>query len=375
MQLNPTLFILSCSNSKEEGGVPSYNSKSSIVSLDSGLGRNIIKTRSAIMELLTDGSFDRNGIKLIDLEYNNSLRFGVDFGGKDKASYLVARKRYIGRLYSQILENVWENRQSHVLILSGLYGLVLPEEHIQLYSLNVKDNTIISDAWENELASILEMYVNKFDIETVIDLTGDNYYRNLIEWDKLSRNIAVYHAFGKQNKDPAVLSALGNFLNKAGLLLNKKDLEDILNDENGYKTKYERIVFATDLAKARKMGLLEEESIKKQEQKIVPFKKQPLELKEISTSTNVDFVLNFRVVEQILELPKHIQAKLYETITIYIKNQKHPSLGAEIIDKNGERFIRCRISDFYRVHFKPFDSKKSQLVIRAVGGHKLEGID
>ena len=64
--------------------------------------------------------------------------------------------------------------QHHVLILSGLYGLVTPTEPIQLYSCPIEEGLKIQEIWKkhNSLTRILVEYIKINKIKRVFDFTS-----------------------------------------------------------------------------------------------------------------------------------------------------------------------------------------------------------
>jgi hypothetical protein len=206
------LYLITCSNHKQKGGSSEYdNSDSLINSLNRTKKQDLMELRKFVFRYIKSGSFSRAGRKLIDLPYNKGLTEGPDFGKNSGGIYLKARERYAGRLYREISEGSWINRKHHVLILSGLYGLLTPEEYIQLYSLHLKDSHIIYEIWENDITSILLNYMKFFSIATVVDLTAENLYRRVINWAKIKQSANVFHAFGDQNVGPSLLESIGSF--------------------------------------------------------------------------------------------------------------------------------------------------------------------
>jgi len=371
------LYLITCSNHKQKGGHGEYYKSSSLINLlDKKTGQDLLEFRELVLAHIKDGSFSRAGKRLVDLPYNSGLVEGPDFGGNKNGKYLQAKKRYIGRLYREISEESWIKRKHHVLILSGLYGVLTPEEYIQLYSLHTKDSQIIFDIWENELTEILIRYIKLFSINIVIDLTAENLYRRLINWYIIKQSARVYHAFGDQNVGSSLLESIGSFLEFKGLMGDESELTNLFRYEDFFKTRYEKLLFLSDISDVRKKGLPKEE-ISEQERKkddFVPTQNNPLEFKELSVSGKPDIVFSFKTLGQFNELPKKVKTKVPKTIVKYIKNPKDPGLGTEKFTKNGETLIRCRIDLKYRIHFDPVDSKESKLIIRAIGPHKLEGV-
>ena len=77
------------------------------------------------------------GVALPELVYNRHLASGPDFGGDSRPRYRPAVERYGGRFFLGLgSDRAGALRASphHLLLLSGLYGVVRPFEPIQLYS-------------------------------------------------------------------------------------------------------------------------------------------------------------------------------------------------------------------------------------------------
>jgi len=371
------LYLISCSNHKQKGGSADYDRSSNLInSLDNKTGQYLAELRRFVLAYIKSGSFSRAGRKLIDLPYNKGLAEGPDFGEDGKGRYLQAIKRYTGRLYREISGESWIKRKHHVIILSGLYGLLAPEEHIQLYSLHTKDNRTIFEIWKNDLTEILVKYVSIFSINTLINLTAENLYRKLIDWDIIKQYSSVFHALGDQNVGPSLLESIGSFLEAKGLSGDESELNNLFSFEGFFKTRYEKLFFLKKISDAKKKGLPEEE-VSEQERKedeFVPLQKIPLELKELSGLGKPNVVFSFKTLSQFNELPKRVKFKVPKTLVKYIRNPRDPGLGVEKLKINGETVIRCRIDQTYRIHFDPVDLKESRLIIRAIGPHKLEGI-
>ena len=95
------LFLSICSLHKKKGGTPEYSRQESIVSrLSPTLAASLLKKREEVRNLIWSGDVSWGGIDTAELEYNNNLAPGADFGGSaDWAEYLPAISRYSGRFY------------------------------------------------------------------------------------------------------------------------------------------------------------------------------------------------------------------------------------------------------------------------------------
>jgi len=147
------------------------------------------------------------------MQLNAGLKLGPDFGGHESPLLMPARHRNIGRFFAEVGKGdpaILTNTSHHVLIISGLYGFLFPEEQIQAYSCHVEDPQI-SEIWkENSLLTSLALaYINKFSIRMVLDLTGQDSYRTLLEWDRIAKKARAVHFFSEQYAGAAALPSLG----------------------------------------------------------------------------------------------------------------------------------------------------------------------
>jgi len=369
------ILLVSCSNHKLQGGTEYYDSMNTV---RSSLGKEdksyLLESRKAAIDHIRRGGFTRHGKRIIDLPYNADLRVSEDFGGNEKGLFLPAYKRYTGRLYKEIPDDSWKTRTQDVLILSGLYGLLTPEEPIQRYSLHLADSRIISDIWENGLTILLAEYVRKNNLATIVDCLGENLYRNLIDWKYLKEFAEVFHAFGNQNAGPSVLTAIGYFLSKAGLATNEKDFLSLINNECGYETPYEKLCFLKNREEAAGLGLpLENENIfRSNERKRIPLAEKPSEIFELDRRHGISINFSNKALDQWKELPGEVRDKVLRILIQFALKPGHPGVRPEIIKKGSETFFRIRIDRAYRIHL---EKEGKALFIRAIGPHRLEGIN
>ncbi|HSH82828.1 MAG TPA: hypothetical protein VLA19_30210, partial [Herpetosiphonaceae bacterium] len=101
----------------------------------------------------------------------------------------------------------------HVLIVSGLYGLLTPEEPIQCYSCHVTDHPRIVRHWtdSDRLTQIVVSYIAQYGITTVFDLMADGAYRLLLNWEAIQRAVSgnVRHCFSEEFAGAELLPSLG----------------------------------------------------------------------------------------------------------------------------------------------------------------------
>ncbi len=234
MRQSKVLIITICSNEKNKGG-DVYNLESpSIVKILPEHSDGIIQRRLKALELIQSGVIGRDGIKLNELPFNSSLIYGPEFGGKSSGStqYMQALDRYDGRFYKSLKsgdKDIIEESPHHLLIISGLYGLVLPDELIQCYSCNIDDDAEFASIWTdgNFLTSIILAYMNKFKIDTVFDLIAQESYRRFLHWERIEKKAKVLHVFGEQLVGPALLFTLGILAKEKLLVKTDEDLKTI----------------------------------------------------------------------------------------------------------------------------------------------------
>ena len=182
------------------------------------------------------------------LPYNGSLVEGPDFqlkGITKCGMYLPAAKRYRGRFYVALGPDgpsLLTDTLHHVLIISGLYGLLTPSELIQCYSCNVSDHPTIAKRWreDDRLTGVLVAYIQTFGITKVFDFMAVDAYRSLISWGDVRHATKgnVLHCFSRQFAGDALLPSLGTLARKllarpeSDLLsIKAEDSEKILDDE------------------------------------------------------------------------------------------------------------------------------------------------
>jgi hypothetical protein len=197
------LILAICSLNKQPGGAGEYAMQDSIASrLPVDITDGLIKTRRRIkQEIIQANTIDWQGVRVAELAFNRNLLDGPDFGGHEgSAQYLPALYRYDGRFFQTLGEDGKHKvslSKHHVLFLSGLYGLLMPMEPIQLYSCPLKPR--VAELWtgENILTRVCVSYLRAHGITRVVDLTALAAYRNLINWAVVSKEtkVKVLHCF------------------------------------------------------------------------------------------------------------------------------------------------------------------------------------
>lgn len=189
--------------------------------------------------LIRESEIENNGALLRDHPYNVALKPGPDFRGTAKARYLPAIDRYIGRFYrptndqgeTVILRDRILRSPHHLLIVSGLYGLVLPNEEIQVYESPLEDVQEIRDIWtkDDRLFNILAAYIVSQKIRLVVDVTGQRAYQEMIDWTKIRAlpDVRVLHGMSRLGPGPDQLRSFGLLLHDHLLDMPAKELMDL----------------------------------------------------------------------------------------------------------------------------------------------------
>ena len=217
-----TLFLSICSGTKNasgKGNLP-YNESDSIESKLSASGwAALVQGRQVALSVLNREYY--NGTPLKDYRYNRGLVPGPDFGkpmvaGDDR--YLPAASLYSGRFYLTLgkegLDALYASPH-HMLIISGLFGLVTPAEPIQLYECPLEDLPAFSDVWQkdNRMTNVLLDYIRTNKITTIVDLTAQQEYRSLINWKLLNmrEGLRCLHVHNQDHVADEGLPHLGAF--------------------------------------------------------------------------------------------------------------------------------------------------------------------
>jgi hypothetical protein len=256
MSEQKVLLVVTGSNNKLEGGSPPYDPAGSLAQLlpRPEAGR-LFKCRRRVWNLMRGGKPERGGKKLRQLPWNKGLVCGPDLGGDDRSGhYLPAAERFAGRFYEALGPEgpalLTEHPRHEVLILTPLYGLVRPTERIQLFSCDIDDADEIGKAWMQDqlLTQVLCAFIQHQRITCVLDLTAEERYRQLIEWERV-RGAAgqVLHCFGRQTAGDALLLALGHM---ARTLLSEWSAERVQRLQEGQELdgRTDRIVVSTTAA-------------------------------------------------------------------------------------------------------------------------------
>lgn len=225
---NSVLFLTICSLTKASGGRPEYDERLAITSLlPSDLKIRLLERREKARRLVRgESDLDWQGVSLSELEFNQNLTGGADFGGRHSAAYLPAVYRYDGRFYQALgkegRRKIFEGEYP-TLILSGLYGLLLPTEPIQLYSCPLSDQ--IAELWRSDslLTDILCEYIRY--ILRIFDLTAIGGYSQLIDWARIiSTQTEVLHCADSMASGGYALTSFGRLLGTTMLDMSENEL-------------------------------------------------------------------------------------------------------------------------------------------------------
>ena len=237
------LFLTICSLNKAYGGVPDYSEPEAITSiLSSWLGNQLLERRETVRQrVVGEAGLEWQAISLSELEFNRNLKDGPDFGGIASATYLPAIHRYEGRFFTALgadgKKAVGES-EHHVLLLSGLYGLLRPFEPIQLYSCPLKPP--IDEIWKRGslLTQVLSEYVKDHEITRIFDMTAVDVYRGLIDWEeiKAERETGVLHCYWSMGAGESALGSFGQALGSELLVRSEIELFSLGFDNKISKT-------------------------------------------------------------------------------------------------------------------------------------------
>jgi hypothetical protein len=196
---------------------------------------------------------------------NRELKFGPDFGGQiNERSYLPAYMRYQGRCYQATSEE-WKKflespGRPHILIMSGLYGLLNADDLIQNYDVHLTDvdrqtGFAIQSHWQdrNFLSEILVSHVKWIEenigpIGNIIDCLSEASYQDSINWSLVRRHWSVYHRVFEKTSGRDALGNLGIWIRdiiRNPECLHSLELDEFYSNdgfEDGDRIAFERII-------------------------------------------------------------------------------------------------------------------------------------
>lgn len=371
------LIVTICSLNKEDGGKPEYNMKDSIRSKLGGWQITyLLKTREVIRNMILQNMIAYQKVPGSEHPLNKNLVRGKDFGGKRRANYLPAIERYSGRFYGALgkkgKEKLLRSRH-HVLILSGLYGLVTPTEPIQLYSCPLEEDSVVQKIWQkdNGLTKVLLGYIKKEGIERIFDLTGRKDYRNLINWSTICNETGaeVLYCFSVIGAGEDALVSFGKNLKEFLLEASEEDLLAIKPE-----TIRKRVLFRTIPEPPKGLPTKEERKIIRQAER-ERNQRPSYFLKDFPKALELDLLGDIRAdqeppskywklsfsseFEKNVRTYKNLGGRILKAIMKLSKNPTKP-IGNTIIQltKPYERYWRIRVGT-YRLFYEPIKETKT----------------
>ncbi|MDG6257416.1 MAG: peroxide stress protein YaaA [Methanomicrobiaceae archaeon] len=167
-----------------------------------------------------------------ELEINKDLKEGKDIFGDDvEARYLPAVYRYWGDFYEGLDDDGKEktaHSHHHILILSALYGLLMPFEPIQYYACQFGDKNISYDIWtrNHDISKVFSDYIQTYNISRIFDFTSCavTAYHECMNWDfiKETTGAEVFHCYHRFARRDQALKPFGLFV-KDELILKSED--------------------------------------------------------------------------------------------------------------------------------------------------------
>jgi len=233
-----TLFLVLCSNEKNKKLKPYQSGIDSMAGWFPTKHDVLLERRRRVFDLVSSNKTGRAGQPLGTHNSNKQLHLGPDVSsGKlagESARYLEAKNLYDGRFYQNADVHSWGNRRHHVLIVSAFYGLVVPEEQIQLYSCHLGDHDELSKIWTTDelITELVEEYVEVHKIDRIFDLLGVESYRQLFDWNRLSAKRHVRHLFSADNAGADALPALGRWLKHQLQAVDETETESLAISED-----------------------------------------------------------------------------------------------------------------------------------------------
>jgi len=222
------LILTICSNHKrEKGQAKQYDANARKVAdiLSPSMQQKLYEARDRAFNHITDST--REGKFPAGRPRNKELKRGPDIDPNSEnrdGHYMPALKRYDGRFYKTFKDSVGDVDQcvrrlsnaskNHLLIVSGLYGLLTPTEPIQKYSCDVTDEPEINRIWRDGslLTKLVISYIHESGITRIFDLMADETYRHLIDWESVDHESygTVFYARCHNQTGADMLPELGH---------------------------------------------------------------------------------------------------------------------------------------------------------------------
>ena len=252
-ELPDRLIVVACSHGKREGGDPFKGPAPVGWIPDEALRQRIISRSSYVYSLIRDAKladgFEKGGNRAHQ-PANLALKYGPDLGGisviGEGGSYLPAFHRYNGRFFPPVTDAAWaavpaNREQFRVLIMSGLYGLIEPDEWIQNYDVHLTDTNeengiSVASMWREHFTECIQTYVrNAYRGRKVkiFNLLSDRHYVHAVQWQALPRDCSVFHLASPTLSHTELLPPAGVILNS--LLLEPGRMETLERDNVVYQ--------------------------------------------------------------------------------------------------------------------------------------------
>ena len=195
--LNNHLLILPCTSEKVFGGVKLKNPNNNF-----STNQNILKCRenrfNFYKEELLKEDVKKYFNKKRQINFNNVIKVNNKYFKKciDEPYYMMAIDRYDGILYTKKVKELVKEKIKeglHVLIISGLYGILKYDDHIIDYQLEIKTGGF--NVWKknniNCISDILEKYIsdNKIKHENITVILSGEYMKAFEKSKKFEKNI------------------------------------------------------------------------------------------------------------------------------------------------------------------------------------------
>lgn len=250
------LILTICSNRKSENRERNeYNRNARTVAsviLENDLRQKLSEARKQAFEHIKN-SKDKEGYSVAHPS-NEELKCGpdIDFDSKKRMGfYMPALKRYHGKFYKNFksevgnidlcIQRMRNDSEDHLLIVSGLYGLLTTSEPIQTYDCYVENGSAIQQLWKKDdlLTELVLSYMCECGINRVFDFMADDSYRHLIDWELIKEaDNTVFRSCHEKQTRTDMLSELGK---AAGLLLSGKTAQKLSEIEHLDKIELENV--------------------------------------------------------------------------------------------------------------------------------------
>ena len=170
------LYLIACSGGKQPGGTTGpWDVQSSVGGrITADQFGELLKARNRVLhKALAD-----TRLKPRQRATNDGIAHALDLGGPEQsAPYLLAVVRYTGHFYSVpgVKEEVNLLADSgHILIVSALYGLLLPREQIQNYNFSI-GSAYACCTWRDLVPGMVGHIIEQNGYDVVVALLAGNY--------------------------------------------------------------------------------------------------------------------------------------------------------------------------------------------------------